>query len=82
MQGMRRAGSDRAFIKRANHAVEKSAHDKIVSLVESMLGLHKSLASVHSLLEKEWQIKSTDMGIDKFVYELYGLTEEIRVVEG
>ena len=68
-----------------NDPVEKSAHDKIVALVESMLGLHKSLASAQSPLEKERlekQIKATDDGIDKLVYELYGLNqEEIRIVE-
>jgi hypothetical protein len=51
-----------------------------------MLGLHKSLASAQSPLEKERlerQIKSTDVGIDKLVYELYGLSEEeIKIVEG
>jgi adenine-specific DNA methylase len=65
---------------------EKSAHDKIVSLVESMLAFHKSLASAQSPHEKgrlEKQIKSTDEGIDKLVYELYGLSqEEIKIVEG
>jgi hypothetical protein len=69
-----------------NDPAEKSAHDKIVSLVESMLALHKSLASAQSPLEKERlerQIKSTDGGIDSLVYALYGLTEEeIKIVEG
>ena len=50
-----------------------------------MLGLHKSLASAQSPVEKERlekQIKSTDDGIDKLVYELYGLSQdEIRIVE-
>jgi len=68
-----------------NDPAEKSAHDKIVSLVESMLSFHKSLASAQSPHEKERlerQIKSTDMGIDKLVYELYGLSEEeIKIVE-
>jgi type I restriction-modification system DNA methylase subunit len=65
--------------------VIKAYHDKIVSLVESMLAFHKSLASAQSPHEKERlerQIKSTDMGIDKLVYELYGLNEEeIKIVE-
>ena len=69
-----------------NDPIEKSTHDKIVSLVESMLALHKSLASVQSPHEKERlekQIKSTDGAIDKLVYELYGLSEEeVRIVEG
>ncbi len=64
---------------------EKAAHDKMVSLVESMLALHKSLASAQSPHEKERlerQIESTDGQIDRLVYELYGLTdEEIRIVE-
>jgi len=68
-----------------NDSAEKSAHDKIVSLVESMLAFHKSLASAQNPNEKERlekQIKSTDEGIDKLVYELYGLSdEEIRIVE-
>ncbi|MBI5824315.1 MAG: hypothetical protein HZB18_09830 [Chloroflexi bacterium] len=68
-----------------NDSAEKSAHDKIVSLVESMLGLHKSLASAHSPLEKErleHQIEVTDRAIDSLVYELYGLNEEeIKIVK-
>ena len=64
---------------------DKSAHDKLVGLVESMLALHKSLASAQSPVEKERldkQIKSTDAGIDTLVYDLYGWNqEEIRIVE-
>ena len=68
-----------------NDPAGKSAHDKIVALVESMLALHKSLALAQSPVEKERlekQIKSTDEGIDKLVYDLYRLNqEEIRIVE-
>ena len=68
-----------------NDPAEKSTHDKIVLLVESMLALHKSFASAQSPHEKERlekQIKSTDGVIDKLVYELYGLSEEeIGIVE-
>ena len=50
-----------------------------------MLALHKSLALAQSPVGKERlekQIKSTDDGIDKLVYDLYGLNqEEIRIVE-
>lgn len=50
-----------------------------------MLALYKSLASAQSPVEKERlekQINSTDEGIDKLVYELYGLSqEEILIVE-
>ena len=70
---------------RFNDSAEKSAHDKIVSLVESMLTFHKSFASAQNPIEKERlekQIKSTDERIDKLVYELYGLSdEEIKIVE-
>ncbi|MBI5932774.1 MAG: Eco57I restriction-modification methylase domain-containing protein [Chloroflexi bacterium] len=65
---------------------EKAAHDKMVSLVEQMLALHKSLASAQSPQEKERlerQIQNTDASIDSLVYALYGLNEEeIKVVEG
>jgi|GEM_PF-6754910 len=52
---------------------EKSMHDKIALLVKTIPGLHKSLASAQSPHEKERlerQIKSTDGGIDKWVYQL------------
>jgi len=53
-----------------------------------MLEPHKSKTSAktHSEQEQEMvkrEIESTDKGIDRLVYELYGLTEdEVRVVEG
>ena len=58
---------------------------RVHALVESMLALHKSLASAKTPQEIESvqrQVESTDGGIDKLVYELYGLTEEeIAIVE-
>jgi len=61
-------------------------HDRMVSLVEQMLALHKQLPEVGTPHEKtalERQIEATDGQIDALVYELYGLTEEeIRIVEG
>ncbi len=63
---------------------EKAVHDKMVSLVERMLALHKQ--SARTPQEKEItrrEIESTDREIDALVYELYGLTdEEIKIVEG
>jgi hypothetical protein len=63
---------------------EKAAHDKLVSLVERMLVLHKRFARTPQ--EKEMirrEIEATDHAIDALVYQLYGLTEEeIRIVEG
>jgi type II restriction/modification system DNA methylase subunit YeeA len=61
-------------------------HDRMVSLVEKMLELHKKLQKAKTPHDKELierRIKSTDKEIDALVYELYGLTdEEIRIVEG
>jgi len=60
-------------------------HDRMVSLVEKMLDLHKRLAAeqtphVRTVLQR--QIEATDKQIDALVYDLYGLTaEEIGVVE-
>ncbi|MDI6768423.1 MAG: Eco57I restriction-modification methylase domain-containing protein [Anaerolineales bacterium] len=69
-----------------NVPAEKARHDKMVSLVERMLSLHKSLASAHTPSEKDRlmrEVESTDRAIDGLVYELYGLTEEeIKIVEG
>ncbi len=66
--------------------VDKSAHDRMVKLVEAMLPLHRQLAAVKSEAQKsviQRQIEATDREIDRLVYSLYGLTkEEISIVEG
>ena len=58
-------------------------HDKLVSLEERMLELHKQsprLPQEKESLQRE--IESTDKAIDRLVYELYGLSEEeIKIVE-
>lgn len=63
---------------------DKARHDKLVSLVERMLALHKQ--SPRTPQEQEMvkrEIESTDRGIDGLVYELYGLSPaEIDIVEG
>lgn len=68
-----------------NKPEEVKKHDKIVSLVEQMLELHKKLAGFKNPDEKtriQRQIDSTDEQIDKLVYDLYGLSEdEIKIVE-
>ncbi|MBN2267116.1 MAG: hypothetical protein JW725_02125 [Candidatus Babeliaceae bacterium] len=65
---------------------EKAQHDKLVSLVESMLELQKKHHDAKMERDKELyerRIKIVDAQIDKLVYELYGLTEEeVKVVEG
>jgi hypothetical protein len=64
---------------------EKTIHDKMVTLVERMLDLHKKLAVARIPDEKtkiQRLISATDAQIDKLTYDLYGLTEEeIRIVE-
>ena len=69
-----------------SNPAEKSQHDKMVSLVEQMMEIHKQLAKAKTPQEKkglERQIHDTDSSIDSLVYELYGLNEEeIKIVEG
>ena len=66
-------------------ASDKAAHDRMVELVEVMLGLHKRLGEARTPDAKQRiqrQITATDKQIDNLVYELYGLTEEeIGIVE-
>jgi type I restriction-modification system DNA methylase subunit len=60
-------------------------HDRMVGLVEWMLELHERLAEAKIERERTVigaQISATDRQIDRFVYELYGLTDdEVRIVE-
>jgi len=64
---------------------EVAKHDKLVSLVNNMLGLQKKYREARMERDKEIyerQIKIVDAQIDGLVYDLYGLTvEEIKVVE-
>ena len=64
---------------------DAARHERLVALVESMLGLHKSLSAAKIPIDKQMlqrQIETTDGQIDALVYELYELTEEeIRIVE-
>jgi hypothetical protein len=66
--------------------VDAARHDRMVSLVDQMLTLHKQLHEVRTPHEQtglQRQIEATDHQIDALVYELYDLTEEeIRIVEG
>jgi precorrin isomerase len=68
-----------------SNPAEKSHHDRMVKLVDSMLALHKQLSETKSAAQKEIiqrQIHATDAEIDRLVYELYGLTDdEIKIVE-
>jgi len=61
-------------------------HDRLVTLVEAMLELHRQLPTVRTPQEKtalERLVTANDAEIDRLVYGLYGLTDyEIAVVEG
>jgi len=63
---------------------EVEQHDRIVTLVERMLELHKREPQTPQEADRlQREIAATDAAIDKLVYELYGLTEEeLRIVEG
>ena len=69
----------------SSNPADKARHDKMVSLVERMLNLHKQLAAAKNPNDKtnlQREIEATDRQIDQLVYELYGLTEEeIKIVE-
>ena len=69
-----------------NNSSEKAVHDKLVSLVDRMLELHKKKSSLPPSAEREKierEIAITDEKIDEIVYGLYGLTEEERkIIEG
>ncbi|MFA6133610.1 MAG: TaqI-like C-terminal specificity domain-containing protein [Phycisphaerae bacterium] len=65
---------------------DNNASDKIAATVDSMLSMHKQLASAKGESQRgaiQRQIEATDAEIDRLVYDLYGLTkEEIAIVEG
>jgi hypothetical protein len=65
---------------------DKLRHDKLVVLVDKLLGLMPKLRAATSDSEKsvlQNAVTATDQEIDKLVYELYNLTrEEIALVEG
>ena len=65
---------------------DKARHDKLVLLVDKMLGLMPKLRAATADSEKavlQNAVTATDQQIDQLVYELYGLTaEEIKLVEG
>jgi hypothetical protein len=68
-----------------NNSSEKAIHDKLVSLVDRILDLHKKKNTLPPSAEREKierEIAVTDEEIDEIVYGLYGITEEeISLVE-
>jgi adenine-specific DNA-methyltransferase len=67
-------------------AADKSRHDKLVILVDKLLGLMPKLRAATADSEKsvlQNAVTAADQQIGALVYELYGLTpEEIKLVEG
>jgi hypothetical protein len=64
-----------------NNPSEKAVHDKLVSLVDRMLDLHKKKAALPPSAEREKierKIAVTDEKINDIVYGLYGVTDEER----
>ena len=65
---------------------DKALHDKLMVLVDKILGLMPKLRTATSESEKttlQNAATATDQQIDQLVYELYNLTpEEIALVEG
>jgi hypothetical protein len=76
----------------SNHSLQflqpadKAWHDKLVLLMDKMLGLMPKLCAATAESEKavlQNAVTATDQQIDQLVYELYGLTDdEIKLVEG
>jgi len=68
-----------------NNPEDTYIHDKIVMLVEKILGLKGKILSLQTSSKKsqiEREIQITDDKIDELVYELYGITEEeIKIIE-
>jgi len=64
---------------------DRSRHDRVVQVVNTVLKIHKDLQAAKTDHEKsliQRQIDTTDKRIDQLVYELYGLEDdEIRIIE-
>ena len=73
------------YIPDLDNHIDKTGHDRMISLVTEMRDLHRHLSTAKSEREKQLilqEIESTDKQIDSLVYGLYGLTaDEIAVVE-
>jgi hypothetical protein len=69
-----------------NNPSEKVIHDKLISLVDRMLELHKKKTPLPPSAEREKiekEIAVTDEKIDEIVYGLYRITEEEKkIIEG
>ena len=67
------------------NADDVARHDTMVGLVDRMLKLNQKKADESNpgaLRLLETQLAATDHQIDRLVYDLYDLTEEVALVEG
>ena len=75
------------FIARMQIGTVRPSRAKMISLVERLLALHKSLASTQNPQDADRltrEVEAVDKAIDALVAsrELYGLTEEeIKIIE-
>ncbi len=73
-------------VLKLSDSTQRGRHDKLVALVEKMLGLMPRLRAAKADSARETlqnAVDATDRQIDELVYELYGLSaEEIALVEG
>ena len=81
------------FITDTKHPKSKSGtpknqnivkHDKMLDFVDNMLELQKKRHEARMDRDKELcerRIRIVDAQIDRLVYDLYGLTEEIKITE-
>jgi len=71
------AGIRASSVNSARHRHLDIGHDRTVSLVQTMLDLHKRLQDAKTPANREMiepQIDATDHQIDTLVYDLYALT--------
>jgi hypothetical protein len=65
---------------------EKSMHDRVVGLVEKMIGAKKALAEARTDKDREFYerfCEKLDRDIDDLIYQLYDITQEERkIIEG
>jgi hypothetical protein len=85
MQTHRHAERHRVAAVDSKNRADKSRHDRLVVLVDKMLGLMPKLRLATADSEKavlQNAVTATDQQIDTLVYDLYDLTpEEIQLVE-
>ncbi len=66
-----------------NNPLEKAVHNKLVDHVEHMLAMHKKKSALPPSAEREKierEIAITDEKIDDIVYDLYGITDEEKII--